>query len=123
MKNISEIPACEKCGSPVEFRCEGSTQGLFCTKCEWSVVTTCLPEILRDTTLYEVSVTSGECGSVHHLKTVAQLAGVNFLAARKLLQGPSSFAVFTGDASKVAKVRDMLKSAGLAYEIKPPFPW
>lgn len=123
MINFSEIPVCEKCGRSVEFRRDGSTQGVFCTKCEWSVVTTYLPEILRDTTSYEVSVTSGDDRNDQHLKVVAQLAGVNFLAARKLLQGSSGFLVFAGSATKTAEVRDMLKLAGLAYEIKPPFPW
>ncbi|MFZ6721378.1 hypothetical protein [Undibacterium sp. Ji49W] len=121
--NSSEIFVCEKCGGLIEVRREGSTQGLFCTKCDWSLVTTYLPEILRDETTYEVSVTLGYYKNDQHIKTVAELAGVNFLKARKLFQAHTNFVVFTGKASQATLVKDALQLAGLSYEIKPPFPW
>ena len=105
------------------MRREGSTQGVFCTKCDWSVVTTVLPDILRDTSCYEVKVTSGDFKSDRQLKAVAQVTGGNLLAARKLLQQSGHFVVFTGAAPAVAAVRDVLTAAGLGLAIEPPFPW
>lgn len=121
MTDASEF-ACPKCGAPVEIRREGSTQGLFCTNCDWSVVTTYLPEILNDTSKYVVRVLSGDFKNDQHLRIVAQLAGVNLITSRKMLQG-GGFVLFTGLASKVSAVRDTLESVGLVFEIEPPFPW
>ncbi len=123
MTNSAEMSICEICGGPAEIRNEGSTQGLFCEKCAWSVVTTCLPEILRDEILYDVTVISGEFKNEQHIKTTAKLTGTNFLAARKLLQTESSFVVFKGNASRVSSVRDVLNLACMTYEIQPSFPW
>jgi hypothetical protein len=123
MTDSHDISACPKCAGAVELRREGLTQGLFCTRCDWSVVTTNLPPILSDAASYEVTVTAGDFKNESHLKTVAQLAGVNFLEARKLLQGGGSFVVYTGRAQQVAAARDALKEAGLKFDIQPPFRW
>jgi uncharacterized protein YbaR (Trm112 family) len=119
---LDESP-CPKCRGSVEVRREGNTQGLFCTQCDWSVVTTNIPDILRDAVSYEVRVTSGDFKNERHLKSVAQLAGVNLLEARKLLQGQASFVVYTGRAHEVTAARDVLWASGLAFDIQPPFPW
>ncbi len=123
MTNVSANTTCEKCGGVLEFRRQGSTGGLFCTKCDWSVVTTYLPEILQDLTTYDVKVISGDYRNDQQLKVVAQVAGVNLLTARQLLKDTHGFVVFTGIASKVTEVRDMLTSGGLTFEITPSFPW
>lgn len=123
MTNASINSVCPQCGGALEPRREGSTQGLFCMNCEWSVVTTVLPDILRDTSTYTVKVTQGDFKNDHHLKAVAQLAGVNMLTSRKLLQQSESFVVATGSARKIAAARDTLLSAGLGFAIEPPFPW
>ncbi len=123
MTNPTINSVCPQCGSAIEPRREGSTQGLFCTNCEWSVVTTVLPNILRDTSTYAVKVTLGDFRNERHLKAVAQVAGVNMLASRKLLQQSESFVVATGSARKIAAARDELVSAGLGFSIEPPFPW
>jgi hypothetical protein len=123
MTNPTINSVCPQCGSAIELRHEGSTQGLFCTNCEWSVVTTVLPDILRDTSSYTVKVTQGDFKNDHHLKVVAQLAGVNMLASRRMLQQSESFVVATGSARKIAAARDALLSAGLGIAIEPPFPW
>ena len=107
----------------MEIRQEGSTQELFCTNCDWSIVTTYIPEILLDETLYEVSIIVGDPQNKQHIKTVAQVASVNFLAARKLLQEQSPFVVFRGIATEVVKVREVLCMVGLVYEITPEFHW
>lgn len=123
MTSLPSVPVCPRCGSPVEARSLGSTRGLFCKSCDWSVVTTHLPDILQDPTSYEIKLSSGDFKNDSHLEVIAQLAGVNLLAARKLLQGPDGFVIFTGHARKVAMARDKLKSVGLEFGIEPSFPW
>lgn len=119
-KLFKRIGVCEV-WSLVEVRRQRSTEGLFCTKCDWSVVATHLPDILQDTIPYEVRVISGDFKNDSPLKAVAQLASVNLLAARKLLQEPGGFLIFTGLASKVATVWDTLKSPGWSSELSRHF--
>jgi hypothetical protein len=114
---------CEDCGGTVEVRREGSTQGVFCTRCDWAVVTTYLPEIFRDETLYEISVTSGDYNNKEHIRAIAKLNGVNFLDARQLLQTQPNFKLCKGAASRVEEIRVAFELVGIQYEIRPPFPW
>jgi len=121
--DIPDNEVCESCGALVEARREGSVQGVFCTRCDWAVVTTWLPEILRDETLYEVKVVAGDYKNEKHIKAIAKLKELNFLAARKLLQTESSFVVFNGKAAQLVDVRGVLISACMEYVIRPEFLW
>jgi hypothetical protein len=113
---------CEKCGGELEYRREGSVQGLYCKQCGWQVVTTYIPEIEVDETDYEVRARGGDFHNEAHVKAVADVSGRNFLGARKLLQ-ESEPLVFRGKAPGVARVREVLGAAGIAYRIAPPFPY
>jgi len=104
------------------MRREGSTQGLFCTQCNWSVVTTHITEMRLDTTLYEVSACDGDFENTNHVKTVAQVSGVNFLETRKRLQQEFPV-VFKGFAVDVLNVRETLAEAGISSKVIPEFPW
>ncbi|MFN4291833.1 MAG: hypothetical protein ACK4E7_13275 [Permianibacter sp.] len=111
---------CEKCGAQAELRQEGSTQGIYCTKCDWAVVTTFIPEIKKDATKYEVRISGGDAHNEQQVKAVAAISGVNFLAAKKLLQELEPV-VFAGRAVKVVEVRDVLEKAGITCRISPEF--
>ena len=113
---------CEVCGGEVEFRQEGSTQGYFCKCCDWALVTTYIPQIQLDETTYEVFVTGGDYRNEQQVKAVSTASGLNFLAARKLLQLERSM-VFQGEAAKVKEIRETLANVGLHLEISPEFPY
>jgi hypothetical protein len=121
MMSIPDTTVCEQCGGQIELRQEGSTHGLYCTRCDWSIVTTHIPEITLDTTSYEVRV-DGDCRNEGHVKAAAEVSGMNFLAARKLLQEPRSI-VFTGRAVDVMRAREILTAAGMGCTINPDFRW
>jgi hypothetical protein len=117
---LSEEIVCENCGSLTEPR----NGGIFCVNCDWSVVTTYIPEIVLDLTLYNVDITSGDYQNLEHIKTVSRISGVNFLIARKFLQRQSPFSVYKGLAINILEIREMLnKVGGLTYQINPIFPW
>jgi hypothetical protein len=122
MTTDSDAVVCERCGGPTEFRREGSTEGTYCTRCDWSVVTTYIPEILRDDTAYEIRARGGDHKNQEHVKVVAALANLNFLAARKLLEQTEPV-VFKGEAVAVQRARESLVDAGMDYTINPKFPW
>lgn len=112
---------CERCGLAMEFRREGSVQGLFCKQCGWSLVTTYIAAVRLDETDYQVHACGGDCRNQSHIKAVAELSGRNFLGARQLLEQHAPV-VFKGKAPDVCRARDVLVAAGLSYQILPPFP-
>jgi hypothetical protein len=114
--------SCPQCGGPTEVRQKGFTRGLYCTRCDWAVVHTEIPQINLDTTLYEVRIRDGDYGNREHVKVVADISGVNFLEARRLLQQREPV-VFRGQAIDVVPVRESLKSAGILFTISPEFRW
>jgi hypothetical protein len=82
-----------------------------------------MPEFLGDQTQYHVTLVSGDFRDDRHLKAVAQLLGVNRLAARKALEASQELAVFSGLACDLVGIRDALMAVGLEHRIDPPFPW
>jgi uncharacterized Zn finger protein len=114
--------ACEKCGSQTEVLREGRTQGIRCTQCDWSVVTTYTPPIQLDRTIYEVRIEHADYQDSKQVKAVARVIGGNFLSARELLKNGQSV-VFNGDAQHVMQVRDSLLAAGVVIAVQPTFPW
>lgn len=112
---------CTQCGGELEPRREGSTQGLFCKHCGWSVVTTYIPAILLDQTIYEIRLVSGDFHDERHIKAVAEVSGRNFLGARQLLQERDPL-IYTGKAVDVARAEAVLIAAGIGVQIVPPFP-
>ena len=119
---MGEYKKCEKCGSDTEYRIEGSTEGLFCTKCDWAIVTTHIPKIAQDITQYKVFLSAADFKNKHHLKAVSKVANRNLVQARKIMQERRPL-LFEGEAIEVDKVRDALKSVGVKYEIEPDFPY
>lgn len=111
---------CGSCGGPSEARIQGSTHGVYCTQCDWAVVTTYFSEIKRDSALYEITISGGDYRDQRQVKAVSEILGVNFLAARVLL-GPSSGPVFKGRATEIFGVRKALVEAGIPHEIVPHF--
>lgn len=120
MDKMSSL-ACEVCGGRLEVFNEGSAQGLKCVNCEWSLVTTQIPEIRVDEQEYDVRC-DGDFKSVAHIKAVAEVSGLNFLEAREALKG-GHFVVFSGQAVDVLRVKEILGSVGVWYSIEPDFKW
>jgi hypothetical protein len=115
--------ACPECGAPLESRQDGLGGGTRCAVCGWSVVTTVLPGILRDTTRYEVHVLSADPRSHAQLRTIANVTGQGLVQARERLEGRRGFVAFSGTAAEVSRVRDAFRDCGLRYEVRPDFPW
>ncbi|MBB4054456.1 MULTISPECIES: hypothetical protein [Pseudomonas] len=113
--------ACEQCGGELSVYREGSAQGVKCSQCGWSVVTTHIPEIKVVETQYEVRC-RGDYQNKAHVKAVSEVTGRNFLSSRTTLQQDLAL-VFVGQAEKVLQVRNTLVFAGMTCEITPDFRW
>lgn len=115
------LMTCEQCGGELASFREGSTLGMKCTRCGWSVVTTDIPGIKVDETKYEVRC-RGDYQDKTHIKAVSEVTGCNFLTSRNTLQKGLAL-VFVGQAEEVLRVRNILVSAGVVCEITPDFNW
>lgn len=113
---------CPQCASPTEQIREGRVSGTRCPKCGWSVVTTETDAIDRDASTYQVRVRHSDFHNETQVKTVARLAGINFLQARRLLQEEDPI-VFQGGAREVLRVKAELDQAHLLHSITPSFNW
>lgn len=122
MKNEKLKSRCPECSHELEDLDIGCSSGVICRNCGWSVVTTNLSKMLTEPARYEIRLVNGDHRNLDHLTAVAHSAGINFLEARKLLQGPSGSVIYSGRASEIIKVAEKLNLDGLNYEIVPPCP-
>ena len=106
----------------MELRKQGSSQGLFCTKCDWAVVTTYFPDIVRDTTNYHIYLINGNPHDATHIKMVADITKLNYIKSKALLMSESP-EIFVGRAVDIIELRDRLNQAGLFTDISPDFTW
>jgi len=115
---MKQFEKCEKCGGAIEYRQIDSVQGLFCKSYNWSLVTTCDPEL--DETKYCVCLLNADYKNSKHISAIASAFGNRYLDVRKLLQQEKP-RVFEGEALQILKAKPILESAGLRYEIIPEF--
>lgn len=120
--NKHDALACDQCGAALQAFQEGSCQGVRCLQCGWSAVTSCIEGIVLDETVYAVHVLNGCFQNVQHIRVIAGVASVNFLAAKDLLRQERPV-VFEGAARDVKRVRDMLAAQGIDSMIRPDFNW
>ena len=114
---------CERCGAEAEYRIKGSTQGWYCPRCDWAVVTTYFPPIELDQTIYQVHVATDQTGRVpvERLRVVARLTGLNYIQARDLMTSQPEILVYEGEAPETLEAARLLERAGLRYRISPEF--
>jgi hypothetical protein len=117
----NNIFTCEKCGNKTEIFRKGRTQGLRCTKCDWSVATTYTQPILADQIIYTLKIETGNYQNPDHIKAIANAIGGNFLKARIVLKSLPSI-IYTGNAQHVIKLQESLLAAGLGFSVDPKFP-
>jgi len=119
--NVTDF-RCPECGASAKEIKEGRAVGMRCTNCDWSVVTSYFSPIELDTTVYAVRIASGNPHDQQQVKLIAQLAGCNFLQARKLMQEKLSV-IFQGKAPQVLAAKKSLIDANFVVAIEPDFKW
>ncbi len=113
---------CEKCGAKTEYRVEGSTQGLFCTTCDWNLVATKISEIEQDITKYKLFLVFFDPRNKDQLKALAKSANINLLQARNMSKKDKPL-VIEGEAIEVAKIKKLFDFLSIKYTIEPEFPY
>jgi hypothetical protein len=114
---------CPSCGRLTERWINRSTQGAYCPACQrWDWVTTYLPPILDDRTVYRVGLMPNASPTAAQVRAVARVGGGNFPQAKRTL-AEGSGTLFQGDAQAVLPVLATLDGAGVAHTVEPPFRW
>ncbi|MGI0494072.1 hypothetical protein ACN4EG_19995 [Alkalinema pantanalense CENA528] len=116
------LETCELCGAPLESRVEASIQGLFCTQCDWAVVTTYLPQIYQDLTQYKMYLYCASSPDVEQLKAISTVANINLIQARKTFQEDRPL-ILEGEAPQISEARKNFDSLSIPYTIEPLFPY
>ncbi|GAA6152202.1 hypothetical protein [Pseudoteredinibacter isoporae] len=119
---MSDIKICEECGADTEYRVEGSTEGFFCTQCDWALVTTRISEIAQDITKYKMYLLFADSKNKEQLKAVSEIANVNFLQAKKMFQEDRALIV-EDEALSIDNARKLFDTLSIRYEIEPNFPY
>lgn len=111
---------CPECGSDTISKIEGSTLLIKCSCCDWAVATTYTDPINTDTTMYTISLCSGNIPTKELLKTVSSITGLNYIGAKKIVENPGS-SFFQGKAPETKRIASALTKVGARYEINPDF--
>ncbi len=119
---MSEIKKCEECGIETEFRVEGSTEGFFCTQCDWALVTTRIPKIVSDIAKYKMYLLFADPKNKKQIKALSKVANINFLQTRKMTKDEKPL-IIEGRALEIDKARNLFDSLSIKYEIEPDFPY
>ena len=113
---------CEKCGTemlPIDMH---KSVGMKCPKCGWGWATSYIEPIKVDTTDYNVVLLAGNIPSKESIKTIANIAGISFLQAKKMIENaPTSLLI--GKAVAVKEAIVALERSALNYQVEPKFPY
>ena len=111
---------CENCKiEMVEFS-EGSTIGIKCPTCGYSIVTTNIDQIYEDTQDYKVVLKNCNLDDIDSLRIVSKILSCNFIETKKLLANLPTL-VFEGKATDVKLIKEMLDNISADYEITPNY--
>ena len=117
------VTRCENCGTVMVHAIQDSIQGLRCPKCgNWGFITTYIPEIKEDQTIYEIHLISGKDSTIEkgQLKVISKICNCNYLEAEKKLSS-EDICIAKVSAEEAYEIIKSMKDSGLSYTVAPDF--
>ncbi|MDD6311481.1 MAG: zf-TFIIB domain-containing protein [Firmicutes bacterium] len=123
---------CEKCGADMKEIQGAFSEGMECPNCGWGWVTTNIGSIADDNTDYEIWLQPGNTGNTSNIKLVADIANVNFVQAKQLLDSNCATMIYKAvsesattmpKAQRVQIIAKRLKETEISFSISPDFPY
>lgn len=111
---------CENCKANMNWFSENSVQGWVCLNCGWNLMTTNIDEIYEDITEYSLYIKNVNKVNNEKIKSIARIAGVNFIIARKMLT-ESHVCILKDKAPKVKDAIEELEKLKIQFEVIPKF--
>lgn len=111
---------CEKCKTEMVPVCATGVRGCICPSCGWNIVTTYIDEIYLDQTEYSIWIKNFTNINKDVIRIVSKIAGVNYIAARHMLE-KDSVCILKAKAIDIKKAVNTLEITDVPYEIIPEF--
>ena len=111
---------CENCHAEMNYRIDGSIQGLWCPTCGWNIITTYIDDIHRDMTEYSICIKSIGSIDIDKIRVVSKIAGVNYIAAKQILE-KGDICILKANAEDILKSIAKLKNVNIPFEVTPEF--
>ena len=111
---------CEKCKSKMVYACEDSVEGWLCHNCGFEILTSHIDNMAQDMKEYSVYIMHTDNIDKDKIKLVSQIAGVNFIDARRMLLSSNS-CILKAKAIEVKRVANQLRKAGIPFKVIPQF--
>lgn len=119
--DYDNIPKCPDCGSSdVVAHIEGLCLICECNACHWSAVTTQLPEILLDESVFKVQIDIKKSDRKRAILALKQYRGVSLQEARNLCAN-EYVDIIEGKAFNIVQYVHDLKTQNLTLIINPEF--
>ena len=119
---MTEKILCEKCGAEMIPIDSSKPIGMKCPECGWGWVTTYIEPKFEDETVYSIFLEQGNEPDVKTVKTVAKVAGCNFIQSKTIIaKAPQKLA--EGQAADIEKFVASLDEASIKYYIVPNWPY
>ena len=113
---------CEKCGSKCSHRIKDSIQEVFCTKCDWSIVTSFIPEIVKNTKSFTLTLTNYSYENINQIKLIAKSIEKNLIEAKTMMKNNTKI-VITGSAYSIIDFIPELVKNDIHVELQNDFTW
>ena len=101
---MNEKMFCEKCGAEMIDRSEGDSIFVECPNCGWGWATTTYDPSMDDETEYEIWLRPGNAQSPEMLRLIADIANVNLLQAKKMLNNEEPVLLYKAYREAAASV-------------------
>lgn len=129
---MTEKIICEKCGNEMENHSYNDSIHIECPNCGWGWATTTYDQSLDDTTAYEIWILPGNAHSAEILKTIAKIAHINILQAKKLLNKSEPTKLYPysnypcNTLNRIHEIKEfarILQTRNIQFYISPSFPY
>lgn len=113
---------CPVCNHELIPMKEGSSIGVRCSNCEYSVVTSYIDPIYEDENTYTLMLEADNVCDKTCMKIISRITGENFIQAKKLISS-APVVIAEGKAMDILTIKKELDENSIKYSISPIFPY
>lgn len=101
---------------------EGSSIGIRCSYCEYSVLTSNIDPIYEDENIYTLLLDAGNICNKNIIKIISKITGENYIQVKNLIAS-SPVIIAKGKAIDILTIKRILDENNIKYSISPEFPY
>lgn len=113
---------CPVCNHDLIPFTEGSTTGVRCSHCDYSIVTTYIEPLYEDDNIYTLILEAGNSVDMPTIKVIAKITGKNYIFSKHCLEKVPTI-IAKGVASEIIELKRQLDSSEVKYSISPEYPY